>query len=85
LFKAVDSNGQPASKVMLDATWSNGTVLDDVKATTDDDGTAIMELIPGRNFVTLRRRGCRDRDERADVALGAGADGFKLGFECTKK
>jgi hypothetical protein len=85
LFKVVDSNGQPAPKVLLDATWSNGPVLDDVKATSDDDGTAIMELIPGRNFVTLRRHGCRDQDERADVSLGLGVDGFKVVFECTKK
>jgi hypothetical protein len=85
LFKVVDSNAKPVSGVSLDATWSNGTVLDDVKATTDDDGTAIMQVIPGRNFVTLRRHGCRDQDERADVDLGLGADGFKLVFECTKK
>jgi len=85
LFRVVDAPGQPVGKVTLDATWSNGPVLDDVKAITGDDGMAVMELIPGRNFVTLKRRGCRDQDERADVAPGEGADSFKLGFECTKK
>jgi len=85
LFKVVDGEGKAAPKVLLDATWSNGTVLDDVKTTSDDDGMAIMELIPGRNFVTLKRHGCRDDDERADVNLGLGVDGFKFVFECAKK
>jgi hypothetical protein len=60
-------------------------VFDDVKAATGEDGMAVMELIPGRNFVTLKRRGCRDQQERADVAPGKGVDGFKLEFECEKK
>jgi hypothetical protein len=85
LFKVVDASGQAAEKVTLDATWSNGSVLDDVKAVTGEDGMAAMELIPGRDFVTLKRRGCRDQQERADVAPGRGVDGFKLGFECEKK
>jgi hypothetical protein len=85
LFKVVDTSGQPADKVSLDATWSNGSVLDDVKATTGDDGMAVMELLPGRNFVTLKRRGCRDQQERADVAAGEGVDGFKLVSDCPKK
>jgi len=85
LFRVVDPGGQPVGKITLDATWSNGPVLDDVKAVTSDDGTAVMELIPGRNFVTLKRHGCHDQDERADVAPGEGADSFKLAFECAKK
>jgi|GEM_PF-442303 len=85
LFKIVDTSGQPADKVTLDATWSNGSVLDDVKAATDDDGTAAMELLPGRNFVTLKRRGCRDQQERADIAAGEGVDSFKLVLDCPKK
>jgi hypothetical protein len=85
LFKIVGTSGQPADKVTLDATWSNGSVLDDVKATTGDDGMAAMELLPGRNFVTLKRRGCRDQQERADVAAGEGVDSFKLVSDCPKK
>ncbi len=85
LFKVVTASGQPAEKVTLDATWSNGPVLDDVKAATGEDGMAVMELIPGRNFVTLKRRGCRNQQEHPDVAPGKGVDGFKLGFECEKK
>ena len=85
LFKVVGASGQAAEKVSLDATWSNGPVLDDVKAATGEDGVAVMELIPGRNFVTLKGRGCRDQQERADVVPGKGVDGFKLGFECERK
>lgn len=85
LFKIVDTSGQPADKVSLDATWANGSVLDDVKATTIDDGTAVMELLPGRNFVTLKRRGCHEQQERADVAAGEGVDGFKLVSDCPRK
>ncbi|MBZ5670232.1 MAG: carboxypeptidase-like regulatory domain-containing protein [Acidobacteriia bacterium] len=85
LFKIVDTSGQPADKVTLDATWANGSVLDDVKAATADDGMAVMELIPGRNFVALKRRGCHEQQERADVAPGEGADSFKLVFDCPKK
>jgi hypothetical protein len=85
LFKVVDPMGKPVDRVTLDATWSNGPVLDDVKAATEDDGLAVMELLPGRNFVTLKRHGCADQEERADVAPGEGADSFKLQFECAKK
>jgi hypothetical protein len=85
LFKIVDTSGQPADKVTLDATWANGSVLDDVKAATADDGMAVMELIPGRNFVALKRRGCHEQQERADVAPGEGADSFKLVFDCPRK
>lgn len=85
LFKVVDPAGNPVAKVILDATWSDGPVLDDVKATTESDGLAVMELLPGRNFVTLKQHGCRDQEERADVAPGEGADSFKLSLECAKK
>jgi hypothetical protein len=85
LFRIIDASGQAVDKVTLDATWSNGTVVDDVKTSTDDDGMAVMELLPGRNFVTLKRRGCHEQQERADVAPGEGVDGFKLVSDCPKK
>jgi hypothetical protein len=84
LFRILDASGQPVDKVTLDATWANGTVVDDVKATTDNDGLAVMELLPGRNFVTLKRHGCHDQQERADVAPGEGVDGFKLVSDCPR-
>ncbi len=70
LFKVVDPQGKPVDKITLDATWSNGPVLDDVKATTDTEGFALMELLPARNFVTLKRHGCADQQERAERRAG---------------
>ena len=85
LFRVTDSTGRPLDKVSLEAVWSSGTVLDNVKGQVFDDGTVALELIPGRNFVTLKRRGCPKEDHRADVALGGGIDGFKLTSECAEK
>jgi hypothetical protein len=85
LFRVSDSAGQPLDRVGLEATWSNGSVVDSVKGETGSDGAVALELIPGRNFVTLKRRGCPKQDERADVAAGPGIDGFQYTFECAKK
>lgn len=85
LFRVTDGAGAGLGNVSLDITWSSGTVLDSVKSRTSDDGTAAVELIPGRNYVTLKRAGCPKDDERMDVAPGPGIDGFKVVFDCTKK
>jgi hypothetical protein len=85
LFHVTDSAGRAAERVGLEITWSNGTVLENVKGETGSDGTVALEVIPGRNFVTLKRRGCPKQDERADVAAGEGIDGFEYTLECTKK
>ena len=85
LFRVTDGAGAGLGNVSLDVTWSSGTVLDSVKGRTSDDGTAALELIPGRNYVTFKRGGCPEDDERMDVAPGPGIDGFKVVFDCTKK
>jgi hypothetical protein len=85
LFRITNNSGSPLDKVGLEITWSNGTILDSVKGQTGEDGTVPLNLIPGRNFVTLKRRGCRKQDERADVAAGDGADGFKFSLDCGGK
>jgi len=85
LLRVFDPAGQPLGGIELDATFSNGDVLDDVKATTGDDGTAVMELLPGRSSFSLKRHGCADQVERADVAPGTGAENLKLVFDCAKK
>jgi hypothetical protein len=59
--------------------------MDSVKGETGSDGALALELIPGRNFVTLKRRGCPKQDERADVVAGAGIDGFAYTLECARK
>jgi hypothetical protein len=85
LFKVLGSNDQPLGDVSLDAAWSSGTVLDKAKGQTAADGSATLELIPGRNYVTLRHKGCPKQEERLDVAPGSGVDGFKVVFQCAKR
>ncbi len=85
LLRVFDAGGQPAGGIELDATFSNGDVIDDVKAVTGDDGTVAVELLPGRSSVSLKRRGCVEQVERADVAPGGGVDSFKFVFDCVKK
>ncbi len=85
LFWVADQAGQALGNVQLEITWSNGTVLDNVKGETGQDGIAALALLPGRNFVSLRRRGCPKQDDRADVAPGTGVDGFKLIYDCGRK
>jgi hypothetical protein len=85
LLRVVDSAGHPAARVALEITWSNGTVLENVKAQTDEDGTAAAELIPGRNYVTLKRRGCPKEEQWVEVAPSQGLDDSKLTLECARK
>ncbi len=85
LILVADSQNHPLAGVDLDIVWSSGTILDETKAKTGEDGIVVTELLPGRNFVTLKRRGCPKDDERADVAPGGGIDGFKLDLDCSKK
>ena len=85
LFRVTESAGQPLDKVSLEVIWSSGTVLDRVKGNTLEDGTVALELIPGRNFATLSRRGCPKENQRVDVASGGGIDAFKLIFACAKR
>ncbi len=85
IFRVTDAAGHPAEQVAIEATWSNGPILDSVKDQTGVDGAVALEVIPGRNFVTLKRRGCEKEEYRADVAEGDGIDGFKLELRCLKK
>lgn len=85
LFRVKDNADRAPGQVTLETTWSNGPVLDNVRGEVADDGLVALELIPGRNFVTLRRRGCAKQDQRVDVAEGDGIDDFALLFECARK
>jgi len=82
LIRILDPAGAPAAGAGLEVTWSSGTVLDNVKGQTSEDGTVALALIPGRNFLTIKRRHCPKQEERADVAEGNGIDGFKFTLEC---
>ncbi|HEV2350274.1 MAG TPA: carboxypeptidase-like regulatory domain-containing protein [Terriglobia bacterium] len=85
LIEVVDGSGAPLANVGLEITWSNGTILDSVKGSTASDGMVPLELIPGANYATLKRRGCPKDDERINVAEGPGIDGFKMELDCSKK
>ena len=83
LLRVTNGQGEALAGVTLDALWSSGDVADDVKGETADDGTAALDLIPGRNYVTLKRRKCKNQESRVDVADGDGIDGLSLQFDCT--
>jgi hypothetical protein len=85
LFRVIRSAGEPMDRVVLEVTWANGDLVDNVKGETGGDGTVALGLIPGRNFLTLKRHGCPKQDERADVAPGGGIAAFEFTFDCTKK
>jgi hypothetical protein len=82
LLRVVNNAGGAIGGVTLESTWSSGTVLDNVKGETSDDGTATLNLIPGRNYLTLRQRGCPKQEQRVEVRPGNGMDDFKLILEC---
>ncbi len=85
LIRVFDSSRKPLGKVEIEAILSHEDIIDDLKAMTGDDGTAAMELLPGRVSLSLKQRGCQEQPERADVAPGSGVDGFRYTFECVKK
>jgi hypothetical protein len=82
LFRVTQGSGAAARGVVLEATWSSGTVLDNVKGESGEDGIVALELLPGRNFVSLKQRGCKKEDQLAEVAEGDGIDGFKFALDC---
>jgi hypothetical protein len=85
LFRITDNAGAPMDRVGIDVTYANGDLVDNVKGETGRDGTVALTVIPGRNFVTLKRKGCQKQDERADVTPGGGIGAFQFAFNCAKK
>ena len=85
LFRVNDNAGGPLDRVGIEITWANGDLVENVKGETDGNGNVALELIPGRNFVTLKRHGCPKQDERADVGPGGGIGAFQFTFSCAKK
>lgn len=85
LFRITDNAGAPLDRVDIDVTYANGDLVDNVKGQTGKDGLVALAIIPGRNFVTLKRHGCPKQDERADVAPGGGIGAFQFAFSCAKK
>ncbi len=85
ILLVTDNQGTPLDKVSYQIVWSSGRVVDSERGEVNSDGTATFELIPGRSYVTLRRRGCPKQEERMDVTPGGGVDGFRFVFECSKE
>jgi hypothetical protein len=82
LLRVTSAAGQSLAGVGLEVLWSTGTVADNVKGQTGDDGAVALNLLPGRNYVTLKGRKCPSEERWVDVAEGDGIDGFKLALDC---
>ena len=85
LFRVFDEAGRPSGEVALGISFMNGTVMEDKKLKVADDGTIATELIPGLNYVTLKRRGCASQALRLEVTPGDGIDAFKLVTDCASR
>lgn len=85
LILVTDGEENSVDHVSYEIVWSSGMVIDNVRGVTESDGRAAVELNPGRNFVTLRRKGCKKQEHRIDVEPAGDVDGFKLAIECTVK
>jgi hypothetical protein len=82
LLKVTSSASAPLGGVAVEALYSSGTIAETVKGETDSDGTVALDLIPGRNYVTLKRHKCPNHDQRIDIAEGDGIDGNILQYDC---
>ncbi|PYV13924.1 MAG: hypothetical protein DMG21_19795 [Acidobacteria bacterium] len=84
VFRVTNPAGHPVADASLEVTWSSGEVMDSVKARTDAEGLASVELIPGANFVSIKRKGCPEEDQRVMVEARGVVDAFSLTEECRK-
>jgi hypothetical protein len=85
ILRVTDPKGDALAKVRCEIVWSNGPVIENLKGDTADDGLINLELLPGPNFLTLRRHGCPKQDHRLVVSPGGGIEGFNLQLECAKQ
>lgn len=84
LFRIENGAGKPQAGAQLKILWSNGPIIENLKAETNDDGVAVVNLVPGSNYVTVTRRHCPKVDQVANVAPGGGIDGDSITFNCEK-
>ncbi len=82
LLRVTSSAGQPLAGVEVEALKTSGDVAETVKGETDETGTAALELMPGRIYISLKRRKCPETDNHVDVAEGDGIDGAILQMDC---
>src|SRR5487761_26124 len=81
-FRITDSAGNPEPDADLEILWDDGTVLSNVKAKANNDGLAEIDLIPGSNYVTIRKHGCQKKESVANVPDGNGIAVFPLTIDC---
>ncbi|HUI42797.1 MAG TPA: carboxypeptidase-like regulatory domain-containing protein [Terriglobia bacterium] len=82
LIEVRNGVGEPFGGVQIEALWSSGSVAETVKGETDADGSAALDLLPGRIYLTLKHRKCPSQDGRVDVAEGDGIDGSIVQYDC---
>jgi hypothetical protein len=82
LLRVTNSAGDPLGGVQIEALNTNGQIVETVKGETDATGTAALELLPGSNYVTLKRRKCPSADSRVEISEGDGIDGQILQMDC---
>lgn len=84
LFSIRDGAGNPVADAQIKLLWSNGPVLENAKVETDENGLAVVDLIPGSNYATITKHHCPKVDQLANVAPGSGIDGFSITYNCEK-
>jgi hypothetical protein len=84
LFRITNSAGTPVADATLAILWSSGTIMENLRAVTDENGVAVINLLPGSNYVTIRKHHCPKLDQMANVAAGRGIDGFAMTLDCRK-
>jgi len=82
LLRVTNNAGDPIEGVGIEALKTNGEVAETVKGETDRTGTAALDLLPGTNYVTLKRRKCPTADSRVEISEGDGIDGQILQMDC---
>lgn len=85
ILLVTDREGKPLDDVSYQIVWSSGKMVETERGKVDADGTATFQLIPGRSYVTLRRRRCPKQEDRMDVTPASGVDGFRLVFACSEE
>jgi hypothetical protein len=84
VFQVTSPAGSPVAATSVEATWSSGDVMDSVKGKTDRQGQVVLDLIPGPNIITFKRKGCPEEVQRLVVEGKSVVDGFNLVEECRK-
>lgn len=84
LFRVENGAGNPQAGAQLKILWSNGPMIENLKSETNENGVAVVNLIPGSNYVTITRRHCPKVDQVTNVAAGRGIDGDSITFNCER-